>query len=141
MEKKYARFGGFTLIELMIVVTILGILASVAVQKYAGLMMKAKEASTKGDLGVLRSCVGLYYARNEALYPATLTTGLIPDHIERLPSATLSDHLTRKGEVAVTDDSDSVAGWVYPDINSASHGRVWVNCTHFDTQGLVISSW
>jgi prepilin-type N-terminal cleavage/methylation domain-containing protein len=42
---------GFTLVELMIVVTILGILASVAVPKFASMIRQAHEGATKAGLG------------------------------------------------------------------------------------------
>ncbi|MBU2528631.1 type II secretion system GspH family protein, partial [bacterium] len=50
----------FTLIELMIVVTIVGLLSAVAVPKFADMMRKANEAVTKSNLGVLRSVVSIY---------------------------------------------------------------------------------
>src|SRR5262245_45014450 len=64
--------SAFTLIELMIVVAIIGILAAIAVPKFADLVTKAKEGATKGSLGALRSALSIYYADMEGLYPATL---------------------------------------------------------------------
>lgn len=60
---------GFTLIELMLVVAIVALLAAIAIPKFANLIDKAKEAGMKGNLGVLRSALTIYYADNEGLYP------------------------------------------------------------------------
>ncbi|HND64395.1 MAG TPA: prepilin-type N-terminal cleavage/methylation domain-containing protein, partial [Elusimicrobiota bacterium] len=59
------RRSGFTLIELMLVVAIIGLLAAIAVPKFANLVIKAKEASTRGKLGTVRSALSIYYADNE----------------------------------------------------------------------------
>ncbi|MEK9145371.1 MAG: prepilin-type N-terminal cleavage/methylation domain-containing protein, partial [Elusimicrobiota bacterium] len=60
---------GFTLIELMIVVAILGILAAVAIPKMAGLISRSQEGATKGNLGAVRSSLSIYYADNGGIYP------------------------------------------------------------------------
>ena len=60
---------GFTLIELMVVAAIVGLLASIALPKFADLITKSKEAATKGAYGAIRSALTLYYADNEDLYP------------------------------------------------------------------------
>ncbi len=65
------REKGFTLIELMIVVAIIGILAAVAIPKFADLVTKSKEASVKGNLGTVRSALSIYYGDNDGNYPGT----------------------------------------------------------------------
>jgi prepilin-type N-terminal cleavage/methylation domain-containing protein len=46
---------GFTMIELMIVVAIIGILAAIALPKFADMIEKSREGSTKGNIGALKS--------------------------------------------------------------------------------------
>ncbi len=62
---------GFTLIELVMVIVLLGILAIVAIPKYYDLQNDALLASEKGVLGAVRSGIVTYYSKYKA-YPATL---------------------------------------------------------------------
>ena len=135
---------GFTLIELMIVVAILGTLAAIAVPRFAELMRKAKEGSTKGNLGVLRSCLKIYYAGNDGTFPETLAD-MTPKYIEELPPVRIGayGHLDKSDERTATNDVDAASGggWVYPNSSSSEFGQVWVNCTHLDTKQIIISTW
>src|SRR5437763_1491368 len=67
---------GFTLIELMIAVSVVGVLASIVLPKLADAVTRAKESSVKGQLGSLRSAVNLYYCDNEGIFPVELSQGL-----------------------------------------------------------------
>ena len=54
---------GFTLIELVIIIAVLGIIAAVAIPKYVDMVSEAKESACKGALGGLRSGISIYYAK------------------------------------------------------------------------------
>src|ERR1043165_7543272 len=64
---------GFTLIEVMIVVAILAILAATVIPMFGAALAKAREGTTKGGLGSLRSALAIYYADNAGIFPATLS--------------------------------------------------------------------
>ncbi|MDD5258564.1 MAG: prepilin-type N-terminal cleavage/methylation domain-containing protein [bacterium] len=59
---KFKKRTGFTLVELMIVVAIIGIIAGIAVPRYISFIQRSKEANTKGNLGIIRSAISIYYA-------------------------------------------------------------------------------
>lgn len=55
---------GFTLIELVMVIVILGILSAVAIPKYVDMQDEARSATAKGVIGTIRSALAIQYANN-----------------------------------------------------------------------------
>jgi len=60
LRKMLKKQEGFTLVELMIVVVILGILAGIGVQQYANVQQRAKEAADKANRKVLTNATNMW---------------------------------------------------------------------------------
>jgi prepilin-type N-terminal cleavage/methylation domain-containing protein len=139
---------GFTLIELMIVVAIIGILAAVAIPKFSDMITKTKQGRTKGELGALRSAITLYYGNMEGyMYPQD--AGAISNadgpfqtkYLEKVSNVKLGLSIHNETN-SINDFADGaaptdLANWGY----TASTGKMFVNCTHTDTSGNVITGW
>ena len=76
---------GFTLVELLVVVAIIGILAAIAVPKFSSASESARGAKIQADLRTIDSAIQIYYASAGA-YPAAIAT-LVPSLIATTPAA------------------------------------------------------
>jgi general secretion pathway protein G len=76
--------AGFTIIELMMVLTIVGILLTLAEPSFSNTILKAKEASLKQNLFTMRDVIDQYRA-DTGKYPPTLTDLHSAGYLKRIP--------------------------------------------------------
>ena len=69
--RKVTRYRGFTLIELMLTITIIGILAAIAVPAYQDYRERARVAQAVTDITTIAFKINAYYLE-ERVYPASL---------------------------------------------------------------------
>ncbi|RMG49168.1 MAG: type II secretion system protein [Acidobacteria bacterium] len=75
---------GFTLLELIIVVALIGLLVGVALPRYEHAQRKAREAVLKENLFILRQTIDQYFA-DKGYYPASLDALVDEGYLRRIP--------------------------------------------------------
>jgi general secretion pathway protein G len=95
--------AGFTLMELMIVMAIIGVLMMVAVPSFVGAIRQAREAVLKEDLHVMRAAIDSY-TMDKQKAPQTLDDLLQDGYMKSIPE----DPFTHAKDTWVTDTSDAV---------------------------------
>ena len=68
--------NGFTLIELMIVVVVIGILVAIAIPNFASMQRRAYEGATKSNMHTLQMTIEDYALQNDGGYPTSATSAL-----------------------------------------------------------------
>jgi len=139
---------GFTLVELLIVIVILGILAAIVISRFAGATKESKEASLKGNLRAMRSSLETYKAySNAGIYPpimddlwkGTATDVSSKTFLERIPQdpfykkkTTYAASIAFDPTDAATDRDSKISGgggWAY----DSQSGRICANYKSTDT--------
>jgi len=149
MLSKLRNRKGFTLVELLIVIVILGILAAIVIARFAGATKESKESNLKGNLRTIRSSLETFKANSKSnSYPPNLDDlwkGTAADvdsktFLERIPidpfyrsnSVYLATTTFNPGDVSTDRDAKITGtggGWAYDSIT----GRVCANYRSTDT--------
>ena len=108
---------GFTLVELLVVLTILALLLSLATPRYFNSIEKAKDAALKEELNTVRESLDKYYG-DRGQYPKTLGDLVEHKYIRKLPI----DPITEKNNTwIITSPEPPIEGDIY-DIHSGAKG-------------------
>lgn len=98
---RWRRSRGFTIIELLVVMTIIVILASVGMTQYRNSVRRAEEATLKENLFRMRDAIDQYYA-DKNKYPAALADLVSEGYIREVPT----DPLTKSKDTWTTTQAE-----------------------------------
>lgn len=111
--------AGFTLIELIVVLTVLALLLTIAVPRYYGHIEHAKEATLKQDLNVMRDAIDKFHG-DKGRYPDQLDELVSARYIRSIPVDPITESATTWRIIPPTDTE--AKGAVY-DIKSGADGK------------------
>jgi len=83
-SKRRSGDGGFTLVELLIVISLISILAAMGIVQYKNSVTSAKEAVLRTDLFRMRDGIDQYYA-DKGKYPSSLDALVSEGYMRKLP--------------------------------------------------------
>jgi len=115
---KQKTAGGFTLVELLVVLSILALLLSLAVPRYFSGVQRAKEQALKQQLATTRKALDEFYA-DQGQYPETLQELVDKHYLDKLPW----DPIAERNDVwVITPPELPLVGGVYS-LHSSATGQ------------------
>ena len=134
MRGQNGREDGFTLVELMIVMLIIGVLAAIAIPSYVNSIRGAREAVLREDLHVMRQAIDSYTMDKDKA-PQSLDDLVQAGYLHEIPK----DPMTDSSDSWVTDTDDSMSSVDQTDDGGISN--VHSGSTQAAADGQQYSEW
>jgi type IV pilus assembly protein PilA len=120
---KLRSHAGFTLIDILVVVAIIGILAAIAIPQFAAYRKRGYEATLKSDLRNAATSQESYYATNHTYKSGALSTGTPPGYSKSADISGIDATVgTNTFQVTATHVNCSGITWTYANTASAPTG-------------------
>ncbi len=114
--------GGFTLIELMVVLALISVLAAMGVVQYRNAVLRTKEAVLSEDLFRMRDAIDQYYA-DKAKYPASLDALVTDGYLRQVPKDPITNSTdTWQTVPSEPDPANPTGGIGIVDVKSGAEG-------------------
>jgi len=137
-EQEMKRQSGFTLVEILIVVVILGILAAIVIPQFTEASTEAKTSSLCTDLQTMRSQIELYKIQHNDNLPGAGTATLIQaltgqtdiagavgtdygPYVQQIPTNQFNDLSTIEEEAGSVGLGGGNCGWHFNNVTGAFH--------------------
>jgi general secretion pathway protein G len=130
---KPRRESGFTLLELIVVITIIGILAAIAMPKMKDIPRHASEAVLKTDLHTMRDAIDQHYG-DKGRYPSSLEALVEAGYLRALPI----DPITKRSDTWVVTYEEADPDNPPPESDSAD-GQPGIVDVHSGARNLSLS--
>lgn len=147
------RSNGFSLVELVIVIVIIGLLAAIAIPRFSRGAAGASDSAVSGDLAVLRNAIEMYGAEHNGTYPTAaafvnqLTLFSAADgstnasqtatfqygpYLLKVPALKAGTYVGASGIESVSstpaaESATATNGWLY----NQTTGQIWANETDY----------
>ncbi len=126
---------GFTLIELIIVITLIGILVGLGLPQFKNSTKRAREAALKEDLYQMRKLINQYLV-DKGKYPQSLQTLVDEEYLYRIPVDPMTKSAETWIEIPQTLTMEEMSTGVMPGIMDVQSGS-----EETSTEGTKYNSW
>ncbi|HWT55423.1 MAG TPA: type II secretion system protein [Candidatus Microsaccharimonas sp.] len=134
---------GFTIVELLIVIVVIGILAGLVITTYNGIQQKARNTERTTDLKTFQSQLEAYYA-NKGFYPSNANLGttsatnvaFLASDLKGMDKETLRDPKGAAGDYSLNTDTAATNKYAYAPQPASCDNSAGNECTSYKLTAL-----